>query len=77
MPIGVNNRLKVMINLALGQAYNPLNPPMFWGTKDNILIPPLSKGGLGGVKSQTAKQQSLSTFDLVVDTALGSAVSLQ
>ena len=65
-----------MINLALSQAYNPRASLLLRGTKEKILIPPLSKGGLGGVKSQTAKQQSLTTFDLVVDTALGIAVSL-
>ncbi len=65
-----------MRNLALTQAYNPRVSPLLRGTKEKILIPPLSKGGLGGVKSQTAKQQSLSTFYLIVNTALIAAVSI-
>ena len=45
MPIGVNNRLKPLINIALPESRTPSPPPNRCGDEREDSCPPLNKGG--------------------------------
>jgi hypothetical protein len=66
MPIGVNLRLKALINLASSQVSIPVASPLRRGRKEKIPVPPLlsravsSSGAIAKSKSHRLSDKSLS-----------------
>jgi len=66
-PIGVNNRLKPLIDLVFMLSLDPPKSPWLSGDFDRNLVPPFLRGARGDL-DLIVKQQYLSGFKLVVDT---------
>ena len=62
--------LKPLINIAFRQSLDPPKSPLIRGTKEKTPVPPFLRGARGDLDLMV-KQQSLTGFELVVDTKKG------